>query len=1003
MSRLGKNLKINIKNTQIAKALKLDNLKEKLEKKASDAKTSKDAKKEPAGDKRKKGPEPLPPVVEEADQQPQRVIRARSKSAFAIEESDSYEEGSYTEEEDFELESSTEQHELSEETGTGSEDIESQEAVQPSESVEESIETPSKEISEAPVPSVEENLEPQKNKDENIEPVSIQKMEETPAMKETASVDAVSEKPTSKSPEPVKPQTPVHHGKQKPFDKSPSHGRPSQERYADKQPGQKSFQQDRPAHQEKKHYPPVNKHKVAHPVRPVFREPPVLAEKSKIKLGPTGRHVRDLIPVKPKPLPRQEKNFASPSQQTSNALEALEQEQARKEKGVARDPKLAKDEPRYKAADETTESSVKSKDYRDVKPKRKVTTSFDSRDKQGLRTPSEEEGWRKRRPVKRGKHFQEEIVIVRPTSLSIRTPITIKDLASDMKLKASQLIAKLFMQGVIVTLNDFLEDETTIQLLGEEFGCHITIDTTEKERIRVTDKTIREELTLCAPEKTQYRPPVVTFMGHVDHGKTSLIDSIRRSNIAAGEAGAITQHIGAFRCKTDVGDLTILDTPGHEAFSAMRARGADLTDIVVLVIAGDEGMRTQTIEAIEHAKAAKVTIVVALNKCDRPNFDSEKCYRQLAEHGLLPEAWGGQTIVVHCSATTREGVPQLLDMLALQAEVMELKADPTMRARGSVVESQMQRGLGNVATVLVQNGTLRKGDALVFSKHWGKVKTMRDDLGREVETAGPSTPIELTGLSGLPEAGEEFIVVSSEKEAKDIAEVRLEENRKILQIKKPISIESLMQEASGVQVKTLNVIIRADVQGSVEALKNSLMKIKSSKVELNIISSSVGQISESDVTLAAASKAVILGFGIDVESHAESLIKETGVQVRLHDIIYHAIDDIKTMMAAQLDKIAKEEERGKLEVRAVFKASQFGKIAGCIVTEGTIHRSHKIRVIRDGQQVWVGSISSLKRVKEDVREVQKGLECGVLFEGFQNVEVGDILQTFEITYITQEL
>jgi translation initiation factor IF-2 len=598
----------------------------------------------------------------------------------------------------------------------------------------------------------------------------------------------------------------------------------------------------------------------------------------------------------------------------------------------------------------------------------------------------------------------QEDTTIRPNTLKVRLPITIKDLASEMKLKASQLVQKLFLQGVVATLNDLLEDETTVQLLGTEFGCDITIDTAEEERLRITGKTIIEEIKSSNQDELTIRPPVVAFMGHVDHGKTSLIDAIRKSNRAAGEAGAITQHIGAFRCSTPVGDIAILDTPGHEAFSAMRARGADVTDIVVLVIAGDEGIRQQTIEAIQHAKEAKVTICVALNKCDKPNFNAENVYRQLSDHELLPEAWGGQTITVNCSAATGEGIPQLLEMLALQAEVLELKANPKMRARGTVLESEMNKGVGAKATVLVQNGTLHVGDALVFTDSWCRVKTMHDEYGVYFTDAGPSTPVEITGLSGVPEAGEEFIVVKNEKEARSIAEARREGVRQFaLQQKKKVSMENLMLKASESPKKILNLVLRADVQGSLEALKTALQKIKSEKAEINILFGGVGEVTESDVQLAAISKAVIIGFHTAIESHADSLVKQMAVQVKLHDIIYHAVDDVKDMMVNLLDKIAQENEKGKAIVKTLFKSSQVGTIAGCGVTEGTIARNNQIRVKRGNEVIWKGGIASLRRVKDDVKEVQKGLECGISLQGFSGLQENDILEAYEIIYITQEL
>jgi translation initiation factor IF-2 len=435
----------------------------------------------------------------------------------------------------------------------------------------------------------------------------------------------------------------------------------------------------------------------------------------------------------------------------------------------------------------------------------------------------------------------------------------------------------------------------------------------------------------------------------------------------------------------------------------MRARGADVTDIVVLVIAGDEGIKEQTIEAIQHAKAANVSIVVAINKCDKPGFNQEDAYRQLSEQDLLPEAWGGTTITVNCSGITGEGVKELLEMLALQAEVLELKANPNTRARGTVIESEIHKGMGAVTTILVQNGTLRKGDALVFEQYWGKVKTIRDEHGKTVADASPSTPVAITGLSGLPEAGQEFIVVSNEKEAKEISEARQIESRALTQKTRKPSIENLLASASETQRKILPVILRADVQGSLEALKSALERIESDKVDLNVIFKGVGEISESDVQLAAASNAIILGFHTQIESHASDVAKELGVKINIHDIIYHAIDDVKALMAGTLDRLAQEEERGKAEVQATFKSSQHGIIAGCIVTEGSIHRNHHIRVKRDDEIIWKGKIASIRRVKDDVREVQKGIECGILFEGFKSAQEGDILEAFEVTYISQEL
>lgn len=641
------------------------------------------------------------------------------------------------------------------------------------------------------------------------------------------------------------------------------------------------------------------------------------------------------------------------------------------------------------------------KELKEFRPKRHETKGgFDSRARQGLIQESEEERWKKRRPSKFVKKAEPQ-EIIRPTALKVILPITIKDLAVAMKLKSSELISRLFRQGIVVTLNDVLTDETTVQLLGSDFGCDITIDTSEKERIEITKKSIQEEISSADPSLFKPRPPVIAFMGHVDHGKTSLIDAIRKSNLAEAEAGAITQHIGAFSVKMPSGQMiTILDTPGHEAFSEMRSRGATVTDIVILVIAGDEGIKEQTKEAILQAKEAKVPIVVALNKSDKAGFDPEKVYRQLADNELLPEAWGGSIITVNCSATTKHGIPQLLEMVLLQAEILELKANPSSRARGTILEAEMHKGLGAIATVLVQNGTLRIGDPIVFGSYFGRVKTMHDEWGQLALEAPPSKAVKITGLSDLAEAGDEFFVVKSEKEARDIAYERLQaiKAKAIQQHKKG---SELLKEQKN--IKILPIILRADVQGSLEALLSSLKKIKSEKIELSIVNAEVGEISESDIELAAASKAIILGFHTRIESHAEEGIKRLHVTVRLHDIIYHAIDDVKKFMVERLDKLEQENDLGKAKVKTLFKSSQIGVIAGCEVIDGIIKRTSHVRVVRGKEMIFKGKIASLKRLKEDVKEVQKGFECGIVLDRFSDYKEGDILEAFEISYIEQTL
>lgn len=670
---------------------------------------------------------------------------------------------------------------------------------------------------------------------------------------------------------------------------------------------------------------------------------------------------------------------------------------------IKHEPTSFKKEPKVVKPFEEKEEVKKIKEVK-PSPKKFESQRFDARDRQGLRD-SDDESWRRRRFPK--SKFAEKLEpIVRPKEITVKLPITIKDLSAAMKIKASDLITKLFLQGTMYTINDYLEDETKVQLLGLEFECEIKIDTSEEERLRITEESISQEIAATPSDKLQTRPPVVTFMGHVDHGKTSLIDALRKSNIASGEAGAITQHIGAFRCHSSSGDITVLDTPGHEAFKEMRMRGATVTDIVILVIAGDEGMMPQTEEAIKHAKGAGVPIVVAINKCDKPTFNPDQVYRQLAEHELLPEAWGGMTITVNCSALTGKGIPELLEMILLQAEVLDLKANPDTRARGTVLESQLHKGLGAVANVLIQNGTLKIGDALVFEDIYGRVKTIHDEFGKSISKAEPSRPVKITGLSGIPEAGCEFIVVASEKKAREICESRQAglERHKTFGRKQNKELDTLLQRTKELsEKKILNLILRADVQGSLEALKNSLLKLPSQKVQINIVSENVGQISESDIELASASNAAIIGFHTSIESHATGMISKKKIVVKTHDIIYQLINDVKQLMAEKLDKLRIETEVCSVNVKAVFKSSQLGLIAGCQVAEGTIKRNHFVKIERNKKIIWEGHISSLKRNKDDVKEVAKGLECGILFDKFSDIQEGDIIRGFEITYQPQEL
>ncbi|MBT4445479.1 MAG: translation initiation factor IF-2, partial [Waddliaceae bacterium] len=704
--------------------------------------------------------------------------------------------------------------------------------------------------------------------------------------------------------------------------------------------------------------------------------------------GPTGKHIKDL----------------------RNEAKKKEEEAAKKasddKKKAAAKKKTTPNKNNTTNVVASVEPAKKANDNKEYPVRRSTTLRpFTAKDRRyNFKGGDESQKWRRQRRGKKSSSY-EEIAPVRPKELELRLPISIKNLAIALKIKSSEIISSLFMQGMTVTLNDVLDDETTIQLIGSEFDCEITIDSSEEERIRITDKTVNEEISETDDANLIIRPPVVTFMGHVDHGKTSLIDAIRKSNIIEGEKGAITQHIGAFSCNTIAGDITIIDTPGHEAFSSMRARGAVITDIVILVIAGDEGIRQQTVEALNHAKEAGVTIVVAINKSDKPNFDAETVYRQLSDNELLPEAWGGGTITINCSAVTGEGIDALLEMVALQAEVLELKASPDGRARGSVIESEMHKGLGATATLLVQNGTLKKGDAVVFSHQWGRIKTMHDALGVECNDIGPSGAVEVAGLSDLPEAGSEFIVVANEREARAIAEVRASEKReKSLYQKSQRSLESIMDhDATKTPKEILNVILRADTQGSLEALKQSLLGIDSDKAEVNVVSDAVGEIAESDIELAAASDSTIIGFHTQIESHADSLIKQMKVTVRLHDIIYHAVDDTKLILTALLPPLVEEKNTGAAEVIATFKSSHLGVIAGCMVNEGTIHRNNGVRILRAGEEIWKGRMSSIKREKNDVKDISSGFECGILFNGYNDANVGDIVESFNIIETPQEL
>ncbi|AHK63142.1 translation initiation factor IF-2 [Chlamydia avium] len=712
----------------------------------------------------------------------------------------------------------------------------------------------------------------------------------------------------------------------------------------------------------------------------------------KSNFGPTGKHINHLLAKTFKSAPKKEDKVSSKergsSYQSSRGQASLDFLEENKQHVPNRSPQNV-----YRR----DTSKKTGGDFRDRPKKDESPKAFTGRDRYGLNDSNEEEKWRKKRVQKTKKHYEEH-TIQRPTHIKVPLPITIKDLAAEMKLKASELIQKMFIHGMSYVVNDILDNETTVQFIGLEFGCTIDIDSSEQDKLYIESNTVKEEIQKTDPSKLTIRPPIVAFMGHVDHGKTTLIDALRKSNVAQTESGAITQHMGAFCCSTPVGNITILDTPGHEAFSAMRARGAEVCDIVVLVVAGDEGIKEQTLEAVKHARDADITIVVAINKCDKPNFNAETIYRQLSEIDLLPEAWGGTIATVNTSAKTGEGLSDLLEMLALQAEVLELKANLSTRARGIVIESELHKSLGAVATILVQNGTLHLGEAIVFNNCYGKVKTIHNEHNQLMDSAPASSPALITGLSGIPKAGDPFVVVKNEKTAKEIINARLAGQKKFaLQTKRP-NFDAMLQNK-----KVLKLIIKADVQGSIEALVNSISKIVSDKVSVEVLSSSVGEISESDIRLAAASKATIIGFHTRIENHADVLIKNLGVRVQLFNIIYHAVDAVKEMMTALLDPIAEEKDLGAAEIKKLFKSSQLGIIYGCLVIEGSMIRNQRIRVVRNNEVLWKGHLSSLKRTKEDAKEAKKGFECGILLEGYQQGQVGDILQCYEIIYHPQQL
>ncbi len=574
-------------------------------------------------------------------------------------------------------------------------------------------------------------------------------------------------------------------------------------------------------------------------------------------------------------------------------------------------------------------------------------------------------------------------------TITLPETMTIKELADAMKIQASAIIKKLFLEGVMVTVNQEIDFEKAEEI-ALEFNCIAE----KEEKVDVIEELLHEEE---EDESTMVsRPPVICVMGHVDHGKTSLLDAIRNTHVIAKEAGGITQHIGAYVVDINGQKITFLDTPGHEAFTAMRMRGANATDIAILVVAADDGVMPQTVEAINHAKAAGVEIIVAINKIDKPSANMERVKQELSEYELIPEDWGGSTIFVPVSAHTHEGIDALLEMILLTAEVLELKANPNRKARGLVIEAELDKGKGPVATILVQKGTLHVGDPVACGSSYGKVRAMMDDKGRRVKEAGPSTPVEILGLSDVPNAGEIFVACENDKEARNFAETFVSEGRERLleETKARMSLDDLFSQIQAGDLKELNIIVKADVQGSVEAVKQSLLKLSNDEVVVKIIHGGVGAINESDVSLASASNAIIIGFNVRPDATAKATAEREGVDVRLYRVIYDAIADVEAAMKGMLDPIFEEKVIGHAEVRQLFKASGVGTIAGSYVLDGSFQRGCSVRITREGTQIFEGPLASLKRFKDDVKEVRAGYECGLVFEKFNDVHELDQVEAY---------
>ncbi|HEX2467292.1 MAG TPA: translation initiation factor IF-2 [Solirubrobacterales bacterium] len=612
--------------------------------------------------------------------------------------------------------------------------------------------------------------------------------------------------------------------------------------------------------------------------------------------------------------------------------------------------------------------------------------------------PPRRRGGRRRRPLLEEPVEKAPVEEVEPEALKVPSGATVREVAETLGVGSAEVIKKLMGMGEMATLTQTLSDET-IQALAKEFDQKVEV-------VSAAEEEVEEPAYEDSPDELAERPPVVTIMGHVDHGKTSLLDAIRETEVVAGEAGGITQHIGAYQVRRDGKTISFIDTPGHEAFTAMRARGAKVTDIAVIVVAADDGVMPQTVEAIDHAKAADVPILVAINKIDLPSANPDKVKGELANHDLTPEDWGGDTVFANVSAKTKEGLDNLLELILLVAEVEELKANPTAPASGTVIESHLDPGRGPVVTVLVQRGALHVGDALIAGPQWGKVRAMQDFTGARLEEAGPGDPVEVLGFDGVCEAGERVEAVENERRARQLANERaqrLKTEQLARRQARKVSLEEVFAKAQEGEINELNIVLKSDVSGSLEALQDEIAKLPQDEIVVNVIRAAAGGINESDVMLAAASDAVIIGFNVRPLADARRAAEQEGVEIRTYSVIYKVTEDLRGAMEGMLKPEEVEETLGQAEVKELFKASRVGTIAGCQVTDGKVVRGAEVRLVRDGTVVWTGRIGSLRRFKDDVAEVEEGLECGIVLEGFQDVKVGDVLEVFETKQIEKTL